>query len=202
MIRPASVWSITRSKQALSTRWHQSTRHEFRNLPKSIRRRFVVRMSRRHRRVIQPTAAGLPSIRPDIRASTARVGAWFRRAPVQPRMRSMAVIVPLEIEELHLQIRGRPEQRAVETFASNGANQPFHEGMRERHERHGLDVLHVQNSQIRPPLVEPIQGIMVRAQVLRRGLASSRSIELNIRHSPTPSTMPRCTPKPTMRRAH
>jgi hypothetical protein len=39
-------------------------------------------------------------------------------------MRSMAVIVTLEIEELHLQIRGGPEQGAVHTFAPNGANQP------------------------------------------------------------------------------
>ena len=62
----------------------------------------------------------------------ARVGR-FRRAPVQSRMRSMAVIVTLEIEELHLQIRGRPEQHAVQTFAPNGANQPFNEGMGERH---------------------------------------------------------------------
>src|SRR3989442_5182547 len=29
-----------------------------------------------------------------------------------------------------------------------------------------------------------------------------RVARLNIRHSPTPSTAPRCTPKPTMRRVH
>ena len=38
----------------------------------------------------------------------------------------MPVIVVLEIEELRLQIRGRPEQGAVQTFAPNGANQAFH----------------------------------------------------------------------------
>jgi len=53
-------------------------------------------------------------------------------------MRSMAVIVPLEFEELHLQIRCRPEERAVQTLAPNGANQPFNEGMGERHVRYGL----------------------------------------------------------------
>jgi hypothetical protein len=52
-------------------------------------------------------------------------------------MRAMTVKVPLEIEELHLQISGRPEEAAVQTFAANGANQPFNEGMRERHVRHG-----------------------------------------------------------------
>src|SRR5713226_8981372 len=87
--------------------------------------------SRRHRRLIQPATVWLPSIRTDTRAGTARVRARFRRAPVQPRMRSMAVIVTLEIEELHLQIRGRPEQGAVQTFAPNRANQPFNEGMGE-----------------------------------------------------------------------
>jgi hypothetical protein len=64
--------------------------------------------------------ARLPSIRTDTRADAARIRARFRRAPVQPRMCAMAVIVALEIEELRLQIRGRPGQGAVETFAPNG----------------------------------------------------------------------------------
>ena len=92
-------------------------------------------------------------------------------------MGSMTVIVPLEIEELHLQIRGRPEQGAVQTFASDGANQAFNEGVRKRHVRHGLDFLHIEDPQIRLPLVEPIQGIVIRAEVFWWGLASSRSIE-------------------------
>ena len=59
----------------------------------------------------------------------------------------------------------------------NGADQPFDEGMRERHVRRDLDFFHVEGSQIRLPLVEPIQRIMVRAEVCRRRVASSRSIE-------------------------
>ena len=82
-------------------------------------------------------------------------------------MRSMAVIVTVEIEELHLQIRGRPEQGAVQTFAPNGANQPFNEGMGERHVRHRLDFPDVEDAQIRLPLAEPIQGITVRAEIFR-----------------------------------
>ena len=73
----------------------------------ATRNRSVAHASRRHRCLIQPTTVRLPSIRTDTRAGTARDNARFRRAPVQPRMRSIAVIVPLEIEELHLQIRGR-----------------------------------------------------------------------------------------------
>jgi len=89
----------------------------------------------------------------------------------------MAVIVTLEIEELRLQIRRRPQQGAVQTFAPNGANQAFNEGMGERHVRHRLDFPDVEDAQIRLPLAEPIQGMMVRAEIFRRGLASSRSIE-------------------------
>jgi hypothetical protein len=66
-------------------------------------------------------------------------------------MGSMTVVVTLEIEELPLQIRGRPEERAVQTFTPNGANQPFHERMREWHVRHGLDVLHAEDAQIGLP---------------------------------------------------
>src|ERR1700730_17539291 len=49
--------------------------------------------------------------------------------------------------------------------------------MRERHVRHRLDFFHVEYPQIRLPLVEPIQGIMIRAEVFRQDLASRRSIE-------------------------
>src|SRR5712691_2006665 len=100
----------------------------------------------------------LPAIRTDTRTCAALVSARVRRAPVQPRMHSMTVIVTLEIEELPLEIRHRSEEGAVQTFAPNGANQPFNEWMRERHVRHGLDFFHVEYPQIRLPLMEPIQG--------------------------------------------
>jgi hypothetical protein len=44
-------------------------------------------------------------------------------------MRAMPVVVLLELEELLLQIGGRPEQRAIQTFAPQGPNQPFDDGM-------------------------------------------------------------------------
>src|SRR3989442_2125517 len=75
----------------------------------------VAHTSHRHRRLIQPTTVRLPSIRTDTRACAALVSARLRRAPVQPRIRSMTVKVMLEIEELHLQIRSRPEEGAVQT---------------------------------------------------------------------------------------
>src|SRR5207245_7924550 len=105
----------------------------------------VARTSRRHRRLIQPATVRLPSIQTDTRAGAARLRARFRRAAVQPRMRAMTVVVALEIEELHLQIRCRPEQGAVQTLTPNGSNEPFNEGMREWHVRDGLDVFDVEN---------------------------------------------------------
>ena len=98
----------------------------------------VANASGRDRRLIQPTRVGPPAILTDSRPRAARVGARFRRGTSQPRVRAMTVIVPLEIKELHLQISGRPEERAVKTFAPNSADQPFDEWMRERHVRHRL----------------------------------------------------------------
>ena len=137
----------------------------------------VEHASRRHRRLIQPATVRLPSIRTDTRACTARVSARVRRAPVQPRVRSMTVIVTSEIEELPLQISGRPEEGAVQTFPPNSANQSFNEWMRERHVRRGLDLFHVKDPQIRLPLVESVQWIVVRTEAGRRRLATDRSIE-------------------------
>ena len=137
----------------------------------------VAHASRRDRRLIQPTTVPAPAILTDTRACAAHVRAGFRRASAKPRVRPITVIVLLEFEELHLQVSDRPEERAVETFASNRSNQPFDEWMRERYVRHRLDFLHVEYPQICLPLLEPIQRIMVRTEVSRRSVASRRSIE-------------------------
>ena len=97
--------------------------------------------------------------------SAALVRARFRRAPGQPRMRSMTVKVPLEAEQFYLQISRSPEERAVQTFAPDGTIQSFNEWMRERCVRHRLDFRDVEDAQIRLPLAEPIQRIMIRAEV-------------------------------------
>jgi hypothetical protein len=139
--------------------------------------RSVEYTSRRHWCLIQPATVRLPSIRIDTRAGAARRRARFRRAAAQSRMRAMTVVVALEIEEFHLQIRCGPEQGAVQTLTTNRFNEPFNEGMGEWHVWDGLDFSDVENPQIGLPLVEAIQGIMIGAEVFRRGLASSRSIE-------------------------
>jgi hypothetical protein len=54
-------------------------------------------------------------------------------------MRAMVVEVGPEIEQFILQICTRPEQHVIQIFASNGANEPFHEGMRQGNVGDGLD---------------------------------------------------------------
>jgi hypothetical protein len=104
-------------------------------------------------------------------------------------MRSMTVVVVLEIEELHLQIRGRPAQRAIQAFAPNRAGEPFNEGMRQQHVRDRLDVLHVEDPKIPLPLMEPIECSW--SELTYVGGIWPRVARLNIRHSAMPSTLPR-----------
>ena len=92
-------------------------------------------------------------------------------------MSAMTIVVTLELKELQLQIGGRPEERAIQAFPSNRANEPFDEGMRERRVRHRLDFLHVTDAQVRLPLMELVQPIMVRAEVCRLGVAARGSVE-------------------------
>src|SRR5262249_3980963 len=92
-------------------------------------------------------------------------------------MRAVTVVIALELEELHLQIGRRPEERAVQAFAPDAADQPLDEWMREWRVRDSLDFGHVENPQIPLPLLEPIQRVMVGADVGWRCLAARRAIE-------------------------
>ena len=78
----------------------------------------------------------------------------------------MVIEVGPEIEQFILQICTRPEQHVIQIFASNGANEPFHERMRQGNVGDGLDFCHFQDPQIGLPLVELINRIMVGAEVL------------------------------------
>jgi hypothetical protein len=77
--------------------------------------------------------------------------------PLQSRMGAMTVMVPLELEELQLQVGGRLEEQPVQAFPPNRADQEFDKGMRERHARHRLDLVHVEDPQVRLPLVAFVQ---------------------------------------------
>ena len=97
----------------------------------------------------------------DTRRSSTRGRACFRWLPLQRRMGAMAVVITLELQKLHLQIGRRPEERPVQAFATNGPDHAFDERMRERHVRHRLDFLHLEDAQIRLPLVGLVQAILV-----------------------------------------
>jgi hypothetical protein len=118
----------------------------------------------------------LLAIRPDTGPGTARLRAGFRRTPSSPAC-AMTVMVPLELEEPQLQVGGRPEEQPVQAFAPNGADQAFDEGMRERHVRHRLDLVDVEDPQVRLPLVAFVQPIVVRTEVGRWGVITRRSVE-------------------------
>jgi hypothetical protein len=137
----------------------------------------VTRGSGRDWRLIRPATMGQPAILTDACLCAVFARTWFGRQPAQPRVRAMPVKVPLEINEFHLQISSRPEQRPVETFAANCADQAFDKWMRQRRVRYRLDRFHLEDSQIRLPLVESLQRIMIRAEVGRRRLPTNRSIE-------------------------
>ena len=78
----------------------------------------------------------------------------------------MVVEVSPEIEQFVFQICSRPEQHVIQILASNGADQPFHEGMGQRNVGDGLDFCHLEYPQIRLPLMEPIERIIGSPVVL------------------------------------
>ena len=78
----------------------------------------------------------------------------------------MVIVVGPEIEQFILEICARPEHHMIQIFASNGADEPFHEGMRQGNVGDGLDFCYLQDPQIGLPLVELIKRIVVGAEVL------------------------------------
>jgi hypothetical protein len=72
-------------------------------------------------------------------------------------MHAMLVVVALKFEEPSLEISRGPEQHAIQTFAPYGPDQPFDDRVGTRHGRHRLDLLDVEDSQVRLPLTKPVQ---------------------------------------------
>ena len=103
---------------------------------------------------------------------------WIRRSPLQSSVRAIRIEICPEIEQLVLQVRRRPEQRAIQILASNRADQPFHKGMGQGNIGDGFDFDYLQDPQIGLPLPKPIQGIMVGAEVVgHTGLPSNGAVE-------------------------
>jgi len=97
-------------------------------------------------------------------------------------MRSVTIIVMLEFEQLSLQVHSRPKQHPVQVLPPDRADQAFDERMRERHTRNCFDFCDLQYPQIGLPLVEPIQRIVIRAEILRQAVTTNRSIKHSTQH--------------------
>ena len=91
----------------------------------------------------------------------------------------MIVEISCEIEQLVFEIRSRPEQRAIDVFASNRAIMSRStKGWGQGNIGDGFNLGHLQYSQIGLPLPKPIKGIMVGAEVLwHRALPSNGAVE-------------------------
>jgi len=113
----------------------------------------------------------------------------------------MVVEIGPEIEQLVFQICRRPEQRVIQVLAPKGADEPFHEWMRQENVGDGLDFRRLQYLQIGLPLVEPVEWIVVGTDVLRHpALPSNGAVE-----DPTECgalSVPAGTPNPMMRRVY
>jgi hypothetical protein len=77
----------------------------------------------------------------------------------------MVVEVGPEIEQFILEICARPEQQVIQIFASNGANELFHEGMRLGNVGDGLDFCHLQDPQINTDAFAP-SIVVIGSQIL------------------------------------
>jgi hypothetical protein len=78
----------------------------------------------------------------------------------------MVGAVGSEIEQLVFEIFRRSEPPMIQIPASKGAGWPFHEWMGQGNVRDGLDLCHLQHPQIGLPLLEPVEWVVVGAEVL------------------------------------
>ncbi len=92
-------------------------------------------------------------------------------------MDPVGVVVILKLLKRLFQIGPVPEKNLVQVFTSDGADEPLGEGMRYRHMGNGFNRLSFTNSQIRPPLVVAIQGIVVRTEIAGHSFPICRLME-------------------------
>ncbi len=155
--------------------------------------------SRRHRRLIQPTTVRLPSIRTDTRAGAeprpCSVPACARQGPHACDDRCNTVgnrgASVSRSAAVQKSVRSRHSRRMVPISRSTNGCESGTYGT----------VLISRTSRIRRFACHWWNRYSGSWSELRYvGGVWHRVARLNIRHSPTPSTTPRCTPKPTMRR--
>jgi len=82
------------------------------------------------------------------------------RVSVQPLMHAMGVVVVLEGLQLLLQILGVPEEQMIQILPTDGPDESFHKGMRNRRIGHSSDWQHLEDSEVGCPLAVLEEGIM------------------------------------------
>ena len=92
-------------------------------------------------------------------------------------MNTICVVVSLEIVKLRGKIDRVPEERAIKTLAPNRTCQSFHERVRHWGVWNGLDLLDLEDAQVREPAVKAKQRVMISAEVFRWWLAGNGTIE-------------------------
>ena len=89
----------------------------------------------------------------------------------------MGVVIISEFAKLPHQVERIPEKHVIEIFASNGSNQPFDKGMRNRDAGDRLDLLDLEYAQIGQPTVKAEQGVVIGADVFGWWLAGDGVVE-------------------------
>ena len=104
-------------------------------------------------------------------------GELRRRETRDGAMHAMAVVVIPERLQLSRQIRGVPEQDAIQVLAPDRADQTLNERMRHRCVGDRLDLLDLADAQVGAPAVEAKQRVVIGADVFRWGPAGDGMVE-------------------------
>ena len=92
-------------------------------------------------------------------------------------MTAIPIVVVSERDQFHLQIRSSPKQQPVQTLSADCSNQSLDERMGPGSVRNCLDFRNSENTEVRLPLMKPIQRIVIGAEIFRQAGASNRLFE-------------------------
>ena len=82
-------------------------------------------------------------------------------------MNAMSVVIVAELLQLPRQVHRVPEEYVIEIFASNGADKPFNERMRNRRVWNRLDLLDREDAQLGKLTVEAEQRVVIGTDMFR-----------------------------------
>src|SRR5215813_15088456 len=109
-----------------------------------------------NRGLVQSATVPLPAVGAELNGRCRAFNGRLWHTSCKPGVRTMAIIVMLEIDELCFQIGAGPEERSVQVLAANGSDQSLHEWVRQRYVGNGLDFHHFEYAKIGLPLMKSI----------------------------------------------